>query len=129
MASAVDILKPRFLTRIQAMDQNSFFSDTINREAIKAPTDALFQKSLPGQHITLKTILRHSLKTLTSYVYHFEAYFWKLKFQCQKISKCLVRFITVSCTARPVNLITLYHVYTIRSVKKERSIRYNNISI
>ena len=37
------------------MDQNSFFSDTINREAIKAPTDALFQKSLPGKDITLKT--------------------------------------------------------------------------
>ena len=53
--SAEDIQKSRFLMRIQDMDQNSFFSGTIKREAIQARADAYRQKSLCGKPVTLKT--------------------------------------------------------------------------
>ena len=44
--SAEDIQKSHFLMRIQDMDQNSFFSCTIEHEAIQARADAHRQKSL-----------------------------------------------------------------------------------
>ena len=55
MASTVGILKRRFHTQLEGMDQNSFFFDTMDLEAIEAPTDAHFQKSLLSKDITLKT--------------------------------------------------------------------------
>ena len=53
--SAEDIQKSRFLIQIQDMDQNSFFSCTIEREAIQARADAHHQKSLCGKPVALKT--------------------------------------------------------------------------
>ena len=41
---------------VQDMGQNSFYSDTIDREATKVPADAHCQNCLPGKDITLKTI-------------------------------------------------------------------------
>ena len=41
--------------QVQGMDQNSFFLDAIDREALKSLTNAHHQKSLLGKDITLKT--------------------------------------------------------------------------
>ena len=41
--------------QVQGIDQNSFFLDAINREALKSQTNAHHKKSLPGKDITLKT--------------------------------------------------------------------------
>ena len=81
---AVGISKRRFLIRLGAMDQNSFFLDNIHRKAIKVrPTPNIKTTILV---MALRQILpKPSFK---SYVNNFslcQACFLKLKFSCVKI--------------------------------------------
>ena len=55
VASSVAIKKFRFVMRLQDMAQNRFFSDAIEREAIKARANAHHHNCLPGKDIALKS--------------------------------------------------------------------------
>ena len=54
--------------RIQSMDQNSFFINAIDYEAIKSKTNTHHHKGLPGKDIIQKTIQSFLKKTLMNYM-------------------------------------------------------------
>ena len=67
--------------RLQGMDQNSFFLDAIDREAIKMWANSHLQNCLSNNGITPKT----SFKSYFNNISLCQVYFLKLKFPWLKI--------------------------------------------
>ena len=81
---AVGIKKRRFLMRLWGMDQNSYFLDAIDREAVKVGSTPTIKTAFLVMALRQK-LLKPSFKSYVNKVSLCQACFLKLKFPCLKI--------------------------------------------
>ena len=100
-----------FLTRLQYMEQNSFFLNEIDREATEMRTGTHLQDSLPGKGIPLKTTQAFS-KIFKEIIYSpiSQPIFESSYFQCLKFSKFFVCFVMLLIAPALFDLIIAHHI-------------------